>query len=39
MAVSAMVERKSVAKVMDDLERKGAEDVLIFALDNCRVGV
>ena len=39
VAVSAMVERKSVAKVMDDLERKGAEDVLIFALDNCRVGV
>ena len=39
VAVSAMVERKEVAKVMDALEKQGAEDVLIFALDNCRVGV
>ncbi len=39
VAVSAMVERKAVAKVMDELETKGAEDILIFALDNCRVGV
>ncbi|WWD22071.1 ATP phosphoribosyltransferase [Kwoniella shandongensis] len=39
VAVSAMVERKAVAKVMDDLERTGAEDILIMALDNCRVGV
>ena len=39
VAVSAMVERKGVAQVMDQLEKSGAEDVLIFALDNCRVGV
>ena len=39
VAVSAMVERKEVAKVMDELERTGAEDILIMALDNCRVGV
>ncbi len=39
VAVSAMVERKEVAMVMDELERKGAEDILIMALDNCRVGV
>ncbi|KAL7421078.1 ATP phosphoribosyltransferase (ATP-PRTase) (ATP-PRT) [Cryptotrichosporon argae] len=39
VAVSAMVERKSVADTMDRLERAGAEDVLILALDNCRVGV
>jgi ATP phosphoribosyltransferase len=39
VAVSAMVERKRVAETMDQLEKKGAEDILIFALDNCRVGV
>ncbi|WVQ84036.1 ATP phosphoribosyltransferase [Cryptococcus sp. DSM 104549] len=39
VAVSAMVERKAVAQVMDRLEQKGAEDILIMALDNCRVGV
>ena len=39
VAVSAMVERKKVAEVMDELEAAGAEDILILALDNCRVGV
>ena len=39
VAVSAMVERKAMASAMDKLEKKGAEDILIFALDNCRVGV
>ncbi|WVQ84035.1 ATP phosphoribosyltransferase domain-containing protein [Cryptococcus sp. DSM 104549] len=39
VAVSAMVERKAVAQVMDRLEQTGAEDILIMALDNCRVGV
>lgn len=39
VAVSAMVERKHMANTMDALEAKGAEDVLIMALDNCRVGV
>lgn len=37
VAVSAMVERKNVANVMDQLVSKGAEDVLILKLDNCRV--
>jgi len=39
VAVSAMVERKGMAGIMDRLENAGAEDVLVFALDNCRVGV
>lgn len=39
VAVSAMVERKNMAATMDKLEAVGAEDVLVFALDNCRVGV
>jgi ATP phosphoribosyltransferase len=39
VAVSAMVGRKEMADVMDRLEKEGAEDVLVFALDNCRVGV
>ncbi|WVN88700.1 ATP phosphoribosyltransferase [Cryptococcus depauperatus CBS 7841] len=39
VAVSAMVERKEVAKTMDELEETGAEDILIMALENCRVGV
>ncbi|WWC67696.1 ATP phosphoribosyltransferase [Kwoniella pini CBS 10737] len=39
VAVSSMVERKEMAKVMDELETTGAEDILIFALDNCRVGI
>lgn len=37
VAVSVMVEKKIVANVMDDLARVGAEDILIFNLDNCRV--
>lgn len=37
VAVSAMVERKDVANVMDKLVHIGAEDVLILKLDNCRV--
>lgn len=39
VAVSAMVEKKRMAPAMDELERTGAEDILIFALDNCRVGI
>ncbi|KAH7885068.1 hypothetical protein F5I97DRAFT_1811229, partial [Phlebopus sp. FC_14] len=35
--VSAMVEKKDCANVMDQLVKIGAEDVLIFNLDNCRV--
>ncbi|KAJ9104319.1 hypothetical protein QFC19_003959 [Naganishia cerealis] len=37
MAVSAMVEKKKMADTMDKLQDAGAEDVLILALDNCRV--
>ncbi|KAH6912716.1 ATP phosphoribosyltransferase [Coprinopsis sp. MPI-PUGE-AT-0042] len=37
VAVSAMVEKKKSAQVMDDLTTIGAEDVLVFNLDNCRV--
>jgi len=37
VAVSSMVEKKSVAVVMDELVETGAEDVLITKLDNCRV--
>lgn len=37
VAVSAMVEKSKSADVMDKLVSIGAEDVLIFNLDNCRV--
>lgn len=37
VAVSAMVEKNRVATVMDELVKIGAEDILIFNLDNCRV--
>ncbi|KZV62429.1 HisG-domain-containing protein [Peniophora sp. CONT] len=37
VAVSAMVLKKDVANVMDQLVEIGAEDILIFNLDNCRV--
>ncbi|KAK0449607.1 ATP phosphoribosyltransferase [Desarmillaria tabescens] len=35
--VSSMVEKKKIADIMDELMRIGAEDILIFGLDNCRV--
>ena len=37
VAVSVMVEKSKVADVMDELVKIGAEDILIFNLDNCRV--
>ncbi|KZT56351.1 ATP phosphoribosyltransferase [Calocera cornea HHB12733] len=37
VAVSSMVEKKVVAEIMDRLEAIGACDILIIALDNCRV--
>jgi len=37
VAVSSMVERSKVADVMDQLVSVGAEDILIFNLDNSRV--
>lgn len=35
--VSAMVEKKECARVMDELVAIGAEDILIYTLNNCRV--
>lgn len=37
VAVSSMVEKRRTADVMDELVNIGAEDILIFNLDNCRV--
>ncbi|EIN12272.1 ATP phosphoribosyltransferase [Punctularia strigosozonata HHB-11173 SS5] len=37
VAVSSMVEKSKVAKVMDELMDVGAEDIMIFNLDNCRI--
>lgn len=37
VAVSSMVEKKNSATVMDELTAIGAEDILVFNLDNCRV--
>ncbi|KAJ7594274.1 ATP phosphoribosyltransferase [Mycena floridula] len=36
-AVSSMVEKKKTADIMDQLVNAGAEDILIFNMDNCRV--
>ena len=36
VAVSTMIEKKGCANIMDELVNAGAEDVLIFNLDNCR---
>lgn len=35
--VSSMVEKKKIADIMDELMKIGAEDILVFGLDNCRV--
>jgi len=35
--VNAMVEKKDCAKVMDELVKVGAVDILIYSLTNCRV--
>jgi ATP phosphoribosyltransferase len=37
IAVSVMVEKKRIADIMDRLVGAGAEDIMIFNLDNCRV--
>lgn len=39
VAVSSMIEKKQMAQVMDELETTGAQDILILALNNCRVNV
>jgi len=37
VAVSSMVEKSRIATIMDELMKAGAEDILVFNLDNCRV--
>ena len=37
VAVSSMVERSKMADIMDQLVNVGAEDIMIFNLDNSRV--
>ncbi|KAM9915816.1 hypothetical protein OXX80_013831, partial [Metschnikowia pulcherrima] len=37
VAVSAMVEKKRIGNVMDELKRAGASDILVFDISNCRV--
>jgi len=37
VAVSSMVEKSKIATIMDELMKVGAEDILVFNLDNCRV--
>ncbi|KAG0330534.1 ATP phosphoribosyltransferase (ATP-PRTase) (ATP-PRT) [Dissophora globulifera] len=37
VAVSSMVLKNNVAQTMDDLEAIGARDILLFAIQNCRV--
>jgi len=37
VSVSAQVERVEVARVMDQLQAIGAEDLLVTTLENCRV--
>jgi len=37
VAVSSMVEKGRIATIMDKLVSIGAEDIMIFNLDNCRV--
>jgi len=37
VGVSSMVEKKKIAQIMDELGATGAEDILVFNLDNCRV--
>lgn len=37
VAISSMVEKKNIANTMDQLVKIGAEDILVFNMDNCRV--
>ena len=39
VAISAMVERKTVATVMDRLSEIGAEDILITKIENSRTAL
>ena len=37
VSVGALVEKKKVSEIMDQLEDLGATDILVFAVQNCRV--
>ncbi|KAI8909954.1 hypothetical protein DFJ77DRAFT_112113 [Powellomyces hirtus] len=37
VAVSSMVQKSSIADIMDQLEAVGATDILVFQIHNCRV--
>ncbi|SCU81638.1 LANO_0B03752g1_1 [Lachancea nothofagi CBS 11611] len=37
VAVSAMIDRKQKGTIMDDLKKKGAADIMVFEISNCRV--
>lgn len=37
VAVNSMIERKRKADIMDELKRKGASDIMVFEISNCRV--
>ncbi|CAE6369547.1 unnamed protein product [Rhizoctonia solani] len=37
VAASSMVEKDKAASVMDELQKVGAEDILLLKIDNCRV--
>ena len=36
-AVSSLVKKKEIVKVMDDLHNAGAQDILVFELSNSRM--
>lgn len=37
VAVSSMIERSKKGLIMDELKRKGAADIMVFEISNCRV--
>ncbi|SCU78377.1 LADA_0A05336g1_1 [Lachancea dasiensis] len=37
VAVSAMIERKQKGTILDELKKKGAADIMVFEISNCRV--
>ncbi|AGO11695.1 AaceriADL081Cp [[Ashbya] aceris (nom. inval.)] len=36
-AVSSMIMRREKGRILDDLKSKGAEDIMVFEISNCRV--
>ncbi|AOA66468.1 ATP phosphoribosyltransferase [Komagataella phaffii CBS 7435] len=36
VGVSSMVEKKDVGRIMDELKKQGASDILVFEISNCR---